>query len=514
MSKQITTKKFAVNVVMSIVAQIISLAISFVTTLIVPKFIDTYQYAYWQVYVLYVGYVGVLHFGLLDGLVLRYSKYDYEELDKARLRSQFTILLAFTSFCTLLMAIVASIAATGVYKIIFLLVAVGIVTKNVATYGSYILQITNRINKYVIMTIMQRITYGLFVVILLCVKVNAFYWFCIADLCGDFVGIVIGIIFNRGLYLGKILSCAQTFRELKTNISAGIILLLANWSAMLMIGGAKMMIQWHWNELVFGKVAFAFSVSNVFLIFVTAISVVLFPSLQRIEREKLPSMYKSIRNVLSPLLFFLMLFYFVGCKILNMWLPQYSESLVYLGILLPIIIFSSKVSLLTNNYLKVYRKERLMLLSNILSFALGAAAFSLCAFVFDSLTAMLVAVVGVVMFNSVLSEIMVMRTIHVKIVKDFIMETIMTVGFILCARYLDLWIGFAVYAGLFLLYGIFNYKSIAALFQRILRKNTHTAVLSEENVQEKEVCADSENVALSDEQQIQTMQINENREDL
>ena len=86
MPKAITTKTFAKNVILSIVAQIISLSISFVTTLIVPRYIDEYQYAYWQTFVLYAGYVGILHFGLLDGLVLRYSKYDYEELDKARLR--------------------------------------------------------------------------------------------------------------------------------------------------------------------------------------------------------------------------------------------------------------------------------------------------------------------------------------------------------------------------------------------------------------------------------------------
>ena len=66
MAERITTKKFAKNVIYSVLAQIISLSVSFVLTLIVPRFIDEYQYAYWQTYVLYVGYVGVLHFGLLD----------------------------------------------------------------------------------------------------------------------------------------------------------------------------------------------------------------------------------------------------------------------------------------------------------------------------------------------------------------------------------------------------------------------------------------------------------------
>ena len=452
MSEAITTKRFAKNVIFSIIAQIVSMAVSFILALIVPKFINEYQYSYWQMYVLYVGYVGVLHFGLLDGIVLRYSKYDYEELDKARLRSQFLILLIFTSAISAIGITVSLLALGAPHEIIFLLVCVGIVTKNIVTYSSYMFQITNRINKYVILIIAQRLLYGIIVVILLALRVNNFYWYCIADLCGDLTGIIIGAIFNRGLFFGSIIPLKETFKELKLNIFSGIILMMANWSAMLMIGSAKMIIQWHWDELMFGQVSFSFSVSNIFLVFVTAISVVLFPSLQRIDPEKLPSMYKNIRDILSPLLFFLMIFYFIGCWILNMWLPKYSDSLVYLGVLLPIIIFSSKVNLLTNNYLKVYRKEKLMLLANFVSIAIGITLFVLCAYVFNNLMALLACVVFVIMLNSVLSEIFVLKTIHIKIIKEFIFEAVMTVGFILCASLLSLWIGLAVYAGLYLIY--------------------------------------------------------------
>ncbi len=470
MSEAITTKRFAKNVIFSIIAQIVSMAVSFILALIVPKFINEYQYSYWQMYVLYVGYVGVLHFGLLDGIVLRYSKYDYEELDKARLRSQFLILLIFTSAISAIGITVSLLALGAPHEIIFLLVCVGIVTKNIVTYSSYMFQITNRINKYVILIIAQRLLYGIIVVILLALRVNNFYWYCIADLCGDLTGIIIGAIFNRGLFFGSIIPLKETFKELKLNIFSGIILMMANWSAMLMIGSAKMIIQWHWDELMFGQVSFSFSVSNIFLVFVTAISVVLFPSLQRIDPEKLPSMYKNIRDILSPLLFFLMIFYFIGCWILNMWLPKYSDSLVYLGVLLPIIIFSSKVNLLTNNYLKVYRKEKLMLLANFVSIAIGITLFVLCAYVFNNLMALLACVVFVIMLNSVLSEIFVLKTIHIKIIKEFIFEAVMTVGFILCASLLSLWIGLAVYAGLYLIYSAVNYKSLVALFRRLFKK--------------------------------------------
>ncbi|MDE7167424.1 MAG: hypothetical protein K2O28_01085 [Clostridia bacterium] len=469
MAKEITTKKFAKNVIISIVAQIISLAVSFILTLIVPKIIDESQYDTWQIYVLYVGYVGILHFGLLDGLVLRYSKFDYEELDKARLRSQFIILLIFTSAVTAIGIVVSLLALGAPLHIIFALVAVGIVTKNLVTYSSYMFQITNRINKYVILIIAQRLTYGLIVVVLLALKVNDFIWYCVADLCGDTVGIIIGACFNRGLFFGKTIGLKEAFKELKINVAAGIILMTANWSAMLLTGGAKMIIQWRWDD-VFGKVMFAFNVSNVFLVFVTAISVVLFPSLQRIAPEKLPSMYKNIRNVLSPVLFFLMIFYFVGCEILELWLPKYNDSLIYLGILLPIIIFSSKVSLLTNNYLKVYRKEKLMLLVNLISIAVGALLFSLCAFVFGNMIALIACVVFVIMLNSVLSEICVLKTIKVKIIKEFIIEAVMTVAFILCASLLKRWIGFGVYCVIFAVYCAINYKSIISLFKRVFKR--------------------------------------------
>lgn len=476
MGKQISTKKFTSNIVLSIAAQVVSLAVSFIMGLIVPKYISDYSYAYWQMYVMYSGYVGVLHFGLLDGLVLRYGSYDYDELEKKRIRSQFQFLLVITSAVALCLGAVSIGFMQEQESIVFLLVAVSIILKNITTFNSDIFQITNRINRYVIVIIAQRVVYGLIVALLLIFRVDDFYWYCIADILGDCIGIIIGIAFNRGsLYLGKSISFKEAFSEFRLNLSSGIILMLANWSSMLLVGSARMIIEWHWGELVFGKVSFAFSLTNIFLTFVTAISVVLFPSLKRIEGEKLPQMYKAIRELISPLLFLALILYFPGSWIVEMWLPNYAVSLEYLAILLPIIIFSSKVSLLTNNYLKVYRKEKSMLIVNLISVAVGFGLFALCAYVFDHLIALLVCVVFVMMLNSVLSEIVVMRVIRVRIVKEFIYEAVLTVGFILIASYLDLLWGFLAYLGLYLVYCACNFKTIAALCKKIFRRGKKPA---------------------------------------
>ena len=199
MSQKITAKRFTSNVIISLTVQVISLAVGFLLNLIVPRFIDEYQYAYWQSYVLYVGYVGILHFGLLDGLVLRYSQYDYEELDKARVRSQFVILLLFTAMLAVISIIVALIALSGPARYVVIFVGIGIISKNFHTYNSYTFQITNRINKYAVIVIAQRVSYGAIVAVLLLLKVNDFRYYCMAELGGDVVAILLAMIFNKGM---------------------------------------------------------------------------------------------------------------------------------------------------------------------------------------------------------------------------------------------------------------------------------------------------------------------------
>lgn len=465
-----STRILTFKVLTSISAQIISLLVSFIVSFLVPKFIDEYQYAYWQTYMLYVGYVGVLHFGLLDGIVLRYSQYDFDQLDKARIRSQFKILLGSTSAMALVAMLIGSLVTGGISRITVIFVAIGIITKNLVTYNSYSFQITNRIDKYAILTIVQRVSYGLIALVLLLLRINRFEFYCIAELSGDVIGIILSKFFNKGMYFGKSLPLHEAFKEWKINVSSGIILMLANWSAMLLVGFAKMIVQWHWDELTFGKVSFSFSLSNLFLTFITAVSVVLFPQLKRTEQDKLPEIYKSIRNVISPLLFVAMLAYYPGCLILEKFLPKYSQSLIYLGLLLPIIIYTSKVSLLTNNYLKAYRKEKDMLRVNIISSLFAIVSFAVSAYVFNNLTVLLICVVLSNLIKSVMSERAVEKEIHMSFTKDHIIEAAMTAAFILYTNFLSRWIACAAYAITLAAYLWYCRKDIMAIINPVLNR--------------------------------------------
>lgn len=471
MPKSISTKKIAKNVSMSIAAQLVSLFTSFALGFIVPKFISELDYSYWQVFVLYISYVGILHFGLLDGLVLRYSQYDYDELDKSRIRSQFQFMIGFISIIALACCVYACVFLETVSANILVLVAIAMLTKNTFTYTSYSFQITNRIGKYATLVIIQRAIYAIAVILMLFLGLDRYYWFCIAEILGDFAGFIVGVVINKELYFGKGLVFREMLREARINISAGFNLVIANFASSFIIGGAKMVIQWRWDALVFGKVAFSFSVTNLFLTFVTAISVVLFPSLKRTDKSRLPSLYLDIRNIVSPLLFIVLLAYFPMSAILEVWLPKYTESLVYLGVLLPTIIFSSKVSLLTNNYLKAYRKERVMLIINVITVAFSFLSSLVCAYVLNNLNLLLYFVVAAIMLRSIASEIVVSKIIGMVIDKDFLIELVLTIWFIIVVQKFSLLVGMILYFVAVVIYLISCRSEIKRLIGTVLKKS-------------------------------------------
>ena len=65
MAAPLSGKKIAKNAAMSVTAQLVSVLVGFVLNLVVPKYISEYDYSYWQTFLLYSQYLGILHFACL-----------------------------------------------------------------------------------------------------------------------------------------------------------------------------------------------------------------------------------------------------------------------------------------------------------------------------------------------------------------------------------------------------------------------------------------------------------------
>lgn len=336
-------------------------------------------------------------------------------------------------------------------------------------YTSYTFQSTNRITQYSFCVIIQRLVYVAFVVICLFAQIQDFRLYCLAEITGDFAAVLFGFACGRELYVGKGLSFKKTALEAKNCILAGMPLMIANLSSGLYIGSAKMIIQWRWDEIVFGKMSFAFSMFTVFLSFIMAVSVVLFPSLKRLDNEELPQLYRKIRAAISPMLFFALLLYFPMCYIIEKWLPNYADSLKYLGMLLPLMVFTAKVSLLTNNYLKIYRKEKMMLFINCVTVGVCVLGELIGAYWFNSIDLLILVLVLSCVARSIVSEIAVMRLIEQRGIKDFLTDVVMAVSFFFFVRYLSLKWALVAYGCIFVIYALIDWKNIGGLFQSVRR---------------------------------------------
>ncbi|MEH7250466.1 hypothetical protein V7114_27310, partial [Neobacillus niacini] len=62
---------FMKNFSYTLSSNLISMIISTIVILIVPKVLGVEDYGYWQLYLFYASFVGFLHFGWNDGIYLR-----------------------------------------------------------------------------------------------------------------------------------------------------------------------------------------------------------------------------------------------------------------------------------------------------------------------------------------------------------------------------------------------------------------------------------------------------------
>ena len=134
------------------------------------------------------------------------------------------------------------------------------------------------------------------------------------------------------------------------------------------------------------------------------------------------------------------------------------------------IISSTKVSLLTNNYLKAFREEKKMLIINVMSMFIELALLVFFSVLYKSLEGILISTVLVSLVKSVISEWLVSSHINVKYTFENIIEFLILISFIIITMNLDDSVGFVVYSGLLLLYLFITYNSIKKSLGNLRRR--------------------------------------------
>jgi O-antigen/teichoic acid export membrane protein len=461
-------KKFTQNFSYTLITHILATIISTVLILIVPRVIGVDDYGYWQLYIFYSSYISYMSLGLTDGAYLRYGGYEYNDLHKPVFVSQYWFLVAFEIVINFSIALFYGLISTDTSKtiVVFLTCLTGIlvVPRSLLTF---MLQATNRIKESSIIIILERIIYFILVIIFLLNGIREFKYLIYADVIGKFFSVLYSLFVCKELVFGKFASMKTSIREIWLNISVGSKLLFANFANILIIGIVRFGIENNWGIETFGKVSLTLSISNVLMLFINALAMILFPALRRTSKQNLPAIYKMMRIIIMIPLLGLLIFYYPAKVILSAWLPQYAEGLTYMALLFPMCLYESKMLLLINTYLKTLRKEKLMLVINLITVGISVVLTFISVFILNSLNLTILLIIFLLAFRSIIAELCLTKVFKIQVKKDIILEIIMTVFFIFVSWYLNIRVALIAYSIAYVVYLISKKNDIVYLLRNI-----------------------------------------------
>ena len=336
----------------------------------------------------------------------------------------------------------------------YIFIAIGIVTifYNIRTLFQYLFQATGRIKEYSVTVIIEKVSYFLIVLILLMIGSDRFYLYVVANIVGVVLSLVYSIICCADLIRTKACALATVKKDIYGDLKSGSNLLLANIAGLLIIGIVRQAIEIKWDVEQFGKLSLSISISNMLVMLINAVAVVLFPMLKRMQNDRIVPLYISLDIIISTLLFGMMAFYYPAKVILAYWLPQYADSLQYLAILFPMCIFECEVSLLTNTYLKVLRKERTIMFVNLFAVGLSVVLSFISVFIIQNIELAVFVLLILSACRCIISQIMTGKYLNIKVNERICCEIIMVSVFVISHYAIQGLVGMLVYCVIMFLY--------------------------------------------------------------
>lgn len=457
-------KTFLSNVTYSLTANTLNLVVSAATSILIPFILGDKidQYGYFQIYIFYVAYIGFFHFGMCDGALLIEGGKEYQDLDKSTYSFQYHFLAAgeFLISTTIVLALVV---LNKEIDYIFIGIAFG---ANLIVYLprnllAYLLQSSNRIKENALITIIGRSVYLAGVLILWVLQYTSYQLFIVADIVGKICALIYAVTQCKDIVFSRPAPWKKGIISVKENIIAGIKLMFASVSSMIITGMVRFAIQQQWDVTTYGKISLTLSITNLVLTFISAMAIVLYPTLRRVSADRAITLYPAIRDILMSLLLVTLVFCYPLQIIMVKILPQYRDSLMYLPILFPVCIYSAKVTLLVQTYMQVFRMEQKILKVNLVAIVISLLNTLISVYVLHSLTMAIFSILITSAFRSTLAEYVLSKQIDIKIWKDSVIESLYVATYVCISYFVGMKYGMLVIIPLYVLYFISKTKSIS-----------------------------------------------------
>ncbi|WP_368256879.1 lipopolysaccharide biosynthesis protein [Enterococcus innesii] len=464
-----STKSVLKNINYTVTANFIVMGISILLNLIVPRYLGVNEYSYWQLYVFYSGYVGFFHLGWIDGIYLKIGGEKYSNLNKRDLGTQFWYLLIFQSVLALFIIFFLLINNLPINRFLILsFTSFMLVITNCRTFILFILQSTNRIKEYAQLSRNDRYIYIVIICIYLINGGRNFVFLILIDVLSKLFLVLWGVYRIRDLIFVKWNPVKDTLESILNNIRIGINLMVGNIASMLIMGITRLLVERQWSIEVFGRLSLTISISNMFMTFINAIGVVMYPLLRRTDEKSLKKLYIGLRSLFVPFTYGILLTFIPLKYLLGAWLPQYTQSLVFMGILFPMIVYEGRMALLVSTYLKTIRREKIILIVNIITLVISLILSVITIYGLNSIYLTVVGIMLSLSLRCILAETLLLKKLEIKLKFKITVETLLTIIFVSVNTYANPALSFFIYLISYIIFILLNAKSIRKSFNEVL----------------------------------------------
>lgn len=356
---------------------------------LIPKILSVDSYGLYKTFTLYTTYIGFFSLGIIDGIVLDYGGYNFEQLNKEKFRSFFLWYMLVHVIGLIALCIISFFLKDNDFKFIILLLGIDMIAVNVTGYFQQISQFTQRFHEYSVRKVLQSISNIVIVLLMFgyyyTQKSEIGYQIYVIGLVMVNVVLTVWYVYTyRSISFGNAEKMKDTKGEIFHLIKIGFPLLFANLCATLILTLDRQFINILFDTSTYAVYAFAYNMLSLVTVATSAVATVLYPTLKRSTKESMVENYSRLIAVMLLLVFAANAVYFPLCEFVKWFLPQYADSLVIFRIIFPGLAISSAITVIMHNYYKVLGKNLRYFLKSLIVLGISGLANGIAYVIFKT----------------------------------------------------------------------------------------------------------------------------------
>lgn len=350
-------QKFSRDVFVYFIGQGVLFIFGVIQFFIIPKYLSIEDYGYWQLFILYGSYVGVLHFGFIDGILIRWGGRKLDDV-KNEMNLGIKFLLIEQSLVVFPLIILSYFLDISLRFIVFSVLIYAFFV-NLTTFFTFSSQAVKKFTILTAMIFLSSLSFLILIILGLLYFGLTKYYVIIAQICSYITILVAYIYYYRSCIFRLHPTGFKSMLEFgKKNINIGIFVLFGNFCVIFFFTIDRLIVSSRFSITEFAIYAFALTGIWVIYTFIQAFSSVLFPHLAGLSDDLKNQLHSNIKPVLILAWATALIVYFPFTRFIEFYLPQYLSSLPIMQILLATVGFGAIINILHVNYYKTYKKTK------------------------------------------------------------------------------------------------------------------------------------------------------------